>query len=49
MAIQLILLAAGFSKRFGENKLLVMLQGKPLYLHMLENLVELKNKRKDIA
>lgn len=49
MAIQLILLAAGFSRRFGENKLLAMLQGKPLYLHVLENLVELKNKRKDIA
>lgn len=50
MVIHLILLAAGFSRRFGENKLLATLQGKPLYLHVLENLAELKNnKRKDIT
>lgn len=34
----IVVLAAGSSKRFGENKLLFPLEGKPLYRHMMDNL-----------
>lgn len=34
MKIDLILLAAGNSKRFGSNKLLVDIEGEPMYKHM---------------
>ena len=33
-----ILLAAGFSQRFKGNKLLYLLKGKALYLHLTERL-----------
>ena len=33
-----IVLAAGAGKRFGSNKLLARIQGKPLYEHMLQKL-----------
>lgn len=33
-----VILAAGNSKRFGSNKLLYQLDGKPLYYYVLENL-----------
>ncbi len=38
MRTGLIMLAAGCSRRFGENKLLYPLEGKPMYLHLLERL-----------
>ncbi len=40
----MILLAAGLSRRFGEeNKLLYPLEGKPLYRHVLDKLVDLQD------
>lgn len=36
--IRLILLASGFGRRFGSNKLLYEIDGKPMYLHTLEKL-----------
>lgn len=42
MDIHVIILAAGFSRRFGGNKLLAELEGKSLYLHVVENLAELQ-------
>ena len=44
----IILLAAGTSKRFGENKLLYNLDGKPIIEHILRTLQISKSKRKDI-
>ena len=38
MRIRIIYLAAGNSRRFGENKLLYELDGKPMYRHLLERL-----------
>ena len=38
MKIALIMLAAGNSRRFGSNKLLYEIDGKPMYLHVLEKL-----------
>ena len=39
MKIALIMLAAGNSRRFGSNKLLYEIEGKPMYRHMLEKLM----------
>lgn len=47
--IHLILLAAGFSRRFGENKLLFELDGRPMYKYPLEVLRTLREIRNDIA
>lgn len=44
---QLILLAAGLSRRFGGNKLLADWQGKPLYTHSLRALAQLAGQRQD--
>lgn len=41
MKIALIMLAAGNSRRFGSNKLLYEIEGKPMYLHVLEKLESL--------
>ena len=41
MDIDLILLAAGNSRRFGSNKLLYEVDGKPMYAHMLEKLLSI--------
>lgn len=41
MKIQLIYLAAGNSRRFGSNKLLYKLDGKPLYQHLLMRLLRI--------
>ena len=38
--LALIYMASGFGRRYGSNKLLEMVGGKPLYLHGLETLVE---------
>ena len=48
MEYGLILLAAGFGRRFGGNKLLYRLEGKPLYLYGAELLARLKKQRKDV-
>lgn len=42
MKINLILLAAGYSKRFGDRKLLVPIDGKPLYEIAIEKLLQLE-------
>ena len=42
MRINLILLAAGNSKRFNGNKLLVMYKEKPIYMHIVEKVLDLK-------
>lgn len=41
-----IYLAAGFSRRFGGNKLLTLLEDKPMYLHLLERLKKLQQEKK---
>lgn len=44
--IHLIYLAAGFSKRFGSNKLLWEIEGKPMYRHLLDRLHQLRQEGK---
>lgn len=44
MRIRVVYLAAGFSRRFGENKLLYPLEGKPMYRHLLERWMRLKER-----
>ena len=48
MKIGMILLAAGCSRRFGSNKLLYEIEGKPMYLRALERLLEVQRKRSAI-
>ena len=43
MKIALIMLAAGNSRRFGSNKLLYEIEGKPMYRHILEKLMIVQN------
>lgn len=50
--IHIIYMAAGNSRRFGSNKLFYELDGKPMYRHLLDNLIEIKdryNKLKNIG
>lgn len=42
MRINLILLAAGNSKRFNGNKLLAIYKEKPIYMHIVEKVLDLK-------
>ena len=42
--IHIIYMAAGNSRRFGSNKLFYELDGKPMYRHLLERLMEIKNR-----
>lgn len=42
--IHIIYMAAGNSRRFGSNKLLYELDGKPIYRHLLDHLVEIKDR-----
>lgn len=42
MKLGLIMLAAGNSRRFGSNKLLYRIEGKPMYLRTLEQLIKVK-------
>ena len=44
MKITLIYLASGFSRRFGSNKLLYPINGKPMYEHTLASLIRLEEK-----
>lgn len=44
--VHAIYLAAGFSRRFGANKLLTLLEDKPMYLHLLERLKKLQQEKK---
>ena len=41
MKTALIYLAAGNSRRFGSNKLLYEIEGRPMYRHLLDRLVRL--------
>lgn len=45
--IHILYLAAGSSRRFGSNKLLWELEGKPLYRHGLDLLLDFIEKRND--
>ena len=47
MAKHLIYLASGSARRFGSNKLLFPLEGKPLFLHGLGTLAEAAARRED--
>lgn len=42
--IHIIYMAAGNSRRFGSNKLFYELDGKPMYRHLLERLIENKDR-----
>ena len=42
--IHIIYMAAGNSRRFGNNKLFYELDGKPMYRHLLEHLIEIKDR-----
>lgn len=42
--IHIIYMAAGNSRRFGSNKLFYELGGKPMYRHLLERLIEIKDR-----
>ena len=42
--IHIIYMAAGNSRRFGSNKLLYELDGKPMYRHLLDHLIEIKDR-----
>lgn len=44
MRIALIMLAAGNSRRFGSNKLLYEIDGKPMYQHILDKLLAVAQK-----
>ena len=42
--IHIIYMAAGNSRRFGSNKLFYKLDGKPMYRHLFERLIEIKDR-----
>lgn len=42
MKLGIVLMASGLSRRFGSNKLLYPIKGKPMYLHALESLACVK-------
>ncbi|HHT44109.1 MAG TPA: nucleotidyltransferase family protein [Fastidiosipila sp.] len=43
----LILMAAGDAKRYGENKLMVEIDGKPMFRHVLDHLVRYKDENEE--
>ena len=49
MKIAFIMLAAGNSRRFGSNKLLYEIDGKPMYQHILEKLMTVANTLESIT
>lgn len=42
--IHIIYMAAGNSRRFGSNKLFYELNGKPMYRHLLDHLIEINDR-----
>ncbi len=46
MTLGIVFMASGFGRRFGSNKLLHPLGGKPLYTHALSNLLKAVNELK---
>ena len=51
MRFHAVIMAAGLSSRFGsrdENKLLAELEGRPLYTHILEKLIRVRDERDDL-
>ena len=42
--IHIIYMAAGNSRRFGSNKLFYELDGKPMYRHLFDHLIEIKDR-----
>lgn len=47
MKIAMVMLAAGNSRRFGGNKLLYEVDGTPMYVHALEQLIRVKKEREE--
>lgn len=47
MRVTCIYLAAGNSRRFGSNKLFYQIEGKPMYLHLLERLITVCERHTD--
>ncbi|MEI2991187.1 MAG: nucleotidyltransferase family protein [Blautia faecicola] len=47
MRIRMIYMAAGNSRRFGSNKLFYLIDGKPMYLHVLERLSAVCKRHRD--
>ena len=47
MKIRMIYLAGGNSRRFGSNKLMESLDGKPMYRHLLDRLIRISEKREE--
>ncbi|WP_455543304.1 nucleotidyltransferase family protein [Intestinibacter sp.] len=48
MKLSIIVLASGNSKRFNGNKLLHKIDKKPMYLHTVDKLINLKKKNKNV-
>ena len=42
MKLELVMLAAGNSRRFGSNKLLYTVDGQPMYRHILSELEKIQ-------
>ena len=47
MRVTILYLAAGNSRRFGENKLLYPLEGKAVYRHLLDRLVQIAGRHEN--
>ena len=47
--IHIIYMAAGNSRRFGSNKLFYELDGKPMYRHLLDHLIEIKDRYNNLG
>lgn len=47
--LRIIVMASGLSRRFGENKLLVEIDGKPMVHYVLENVSTILRKHPDIG
>ena len=46
MTLGIVFMASGFGRRFGSNKLLYPINGKPLYTHALSSLIDAINELK---
>ena len=47
MRVTILYLAAGNSRRFGENKLLYPLDGKAVYRHLLDRLAQIAGRHEN--